>query len=175
MGVKPCMWGPIQWTFLHILSFNYPDNPTDTDKLNMKNYLMSLGNVLPCEECRTHFFENAGKEINGQTLDIALQSKRTFSRWMYDLHNLVNVQTGSTKKISFEEVQQIYEPLISTESCNPNSCSADSTDVYCKVEFLKKNRMAIEYKDIIIVVLVIIVVGLGIMFFIKNKNVGKRK
>ena len=36
------VWGCSLWHFLHTISFNYPINPTETDKINYKNFILSL-------------------------------------------------------------------------------------------------------------------------------------
>ena len=46
--MRPEIWGPHAWIFLHSVTLEYPDNPTDEDKQNMINFIDSLGNVLPC-------------------------------------------------------------------------------------------------------------------------------
>jgi len=172
MTIAPCIWGPIQWTLMHLLSFNY--NPKD--KQYIKAHFENLGNVLPCEECRQHYNENISRSINGQTLEQSLESREKFTRFVYDLHNIVNVQTGKTTWPTFEEVVKMYEPLVSMNTCSINTCSEESTDVYCKVEFLKKNKMNAEIKDIVIGVLVIILVLLMLLFvFYKNFNKTKKR
>jgi hypothetical protein len=156
MTIAPCLWGPITWTFLHLLSFNYePKN-----KNEIKNYLYSLGKILPCDECRAHFNENIENKINGQTLDDALNSKETFTKYMYDFHNLINTQTGKTTWPTYEEIVNEYEPLVSLNSCSADSCSENSTDVYCRVSFLKKNKINADNKDIALGILSFIIVVL---------------
>ena len=34
-GMLTSVWGPSLWHFLHTVSFNYPVNPTNKDKLNI--------------------------------------------------------------------------------------------------------------------------------------------
>ena len=46
------IWGPGMWHFLHSMSFNYPVKPSDDDKINYRNFMLSLKNVLPCGKCR---------------------------------------------------------------------------------------------------------------------------
>ena len=36
-GMLTSVWGPGMWHFLHTISFNYPTNPTNEEKLNYKN------------------------------------------------------------------------------------------------------------------------------------------
>ena len=51
-NIKPDLWGPHLWRFLHYLSLSYPSNPTDEEKEIMLNFIESLQEVLPCEKCR---------------------------------------------------------------------------------------------------------------------------
>ena len=37
-GMMTRIWGPMCWTFLHTMSFNYPVNPTSEDKKHYKDY-----------------------------------------------------------------------------------------------------------------------------------------
>ena len=49
------IWGPHAWFFLHTISFQYPDNPTDNDKNQHASFFNSLSTVLPCGVCCDHF------------------------------------------------------------------------------------------------------------------------
>ena len=35
-AIKPSIWGPHGWKFMHYVSLGYPNNPTENDKLNYK-------------------------------------------------------------------------------------------------------------------------------------------
>ena len=48
-------WGPPGWTFLHIISFNYPLVPTETDKRNYKSFFTHMAKMLPCKYCRESY------------------------------------------------------------------------------------------------------------------------
>ena len=37
------VWGPAAWTFLHTITFNYPDNPTNQDKQYYFNFKVRHG------------------------------------------------------------------------------------------------------------------------------------
>ena len=83
--MRPDIWGPHAWIFLHSISLEYPDYPTDNDKNNMKNFINSLGNVLPCKKCITNF------KLHAKTLDDhVLSSKKNLIKWFIDVHNAVN-------------------------------------------------------------------------------------
>ena len=51
-GMLTSVWGPSLWHYLHILSFNYPVNPTLENKKQYKNFILSLQYTLPCKFCR---------------------------------------------------------------------------------------------------------------------------
>lgn len=99
-------WGPSLWRFLHVISFTYPDTPSDKDKDSYRKFFSSLGEVIPCPGCANHYKEYTAEH------PIALESKETLSRWMYDFHNHVNVTkpvSDLTSPVpSFEEVKYFY-------------------------------------------------------------------
>jgi len=37
-SIKPNIWGPHGWKFMHYVSLGYPVNPTESEKQNYKNY-----------------------------------------------------------------------------------------------------------------------------------------
>jgi len=136
-GVSPNKWGRLQWHLLHLLSFNYPVLITDENinkKREMYEYLVILGDVLPCSMCKVHYKENIGKPIGGLTLIEALDSREKFSHWMYDLHNLVNKQTNvpESKWPSYNSVKKIYSEL--KENCAeiPGVCGSNNNDPFAK-------------------------------------------
>jgi len=98
------IWGPPAWTFLHTITFNYPDNPTNQDKQNYFNFFNSLKHVLPCNKCKEHYKENSIELKNN------LNSKDDLVKWLIDIHNEVNKKNG--KKIwSYPEVYNKYQNL----------------------------------------------------------------
>ena len=60
-SLKPKIWGPHGWKFMHFVSLGYPDNPTDQDKQNYKNFYYSLQHILPCEKCAQNYKHNLAK------------------------------------------------------------------------------------------------------------------
>lgn len=106
MGMSTLIWGPIQWNFLHIMSFNYPTNPSEKDKDNYHNYLMSLKFILPCKSCRDNYVKNLKMAKYGRN---KLKNRDTFSRFMYDLHNIINKMLGKSNYMTYEYVRDRYE------------------------------------------------------------------
>jgi hypothetical protein len=105
-GMLTTVWGPSQWHVMHTMSFNYPVNPTSMDKRNYRNYILSLRNVLPCGKCR----ENLRKNFKKLPLTMKhMKSRHTFSKYIYDLHELVNDMLGKKSGLTYEKVRNTYE------------------------------------------------------------------
>jgi len=51
-------WGPALWHSLHMISFNYPVEPTSQQKKQYRNLMLNLVNVLPCKHCRLNLKKN---------------------------------------------------------------------------------------------------------------------
>ena len=105
-GMLTTVWGPSQWHFLHTMSFNYPVNPTKEDKHNYRNYILNLRNVLPCKYCRQNLTNNL--KINPITMK-DMESRETFSRYVYNLHEMVNKMLGKKSGLSYCDVRERYE------------------------------------------------------------------
>ena len=44
-GFLTTVWGPTFWHTLHTISFNYPVNPTDEQKQQYRDYILSLQHI----------------------------------------------------------------------------------------------------------------------------------
>ena len=86
--MKPKIWGPHAWIFLHSVTMNYPDNPTHQDKKEMKDFFNSLRYVLPCEKCSKNLQFNMMKY---PLTDNMLSSRDSLVRWLIEIHNMVNL------------------------------------------------------------------------------------
>jgi len=127
-GMLTTIWGPGQWHFLHTMSFNYPIKPTNKDKLHYKAYILSLVHVLPCKYCRDNLQKNFKKLP--LTMD-KLQNRHTFSRYIYDLHEIVNTMLKKKSNLTYEQIRERYEHFRAR-------CSSSST---------KKKRDLIKNKS----------------------------
>lgn len=104
-GMQTSMFGTI-WFILHLISFNYPIEPTDMDKKHYTMFIKSLGYVLPCVYCRDNYEKNlkhAGFNIS------VMKNRDTFSKFIYKLHNTVNKMLDKKVNISYTEVRDRYE------------------------------------------------------------------
>lgn len=105
-GFQTSIWGPLAWTFLHTISFNYPVNPTPEDKKHYRDFILNLKNVLPCKHCRinlaNNFKKNPLKMCNMANRDV-------FSRYIYDLHETVNRMLNKKSNLTYCDVRERYE------------------------------------------------------------------
>lgn len=109
--MEPTVWGPSAWTFLHSITLNYPEQPSEKDKLQTKEFFESIGNVLPCPVCRHHYIQTI------QEIPIQLNSKDDLVHWLIDIHNKVN-QITNKKEISYDEFHEIYKTMYSMQTTN---------------------------------------------------------
>ena len=105
-GMVTSIWGPSYWHILHTMSFNYPVKPTCEDKNNYRNLILNLKNVLPCKYCRINL-ENNFKTLPLRYCD--LKNRETFSKYVYDLHELVNSMLGKKSGLTYDDVRERYE------------------------------------------------------------------
>ena len=105
-GFLTSVWGPALWHALHTISFNYPTNPTDKDKENYRDFMLSLVNILPCKYCRENLVNNY-KEFP-LTME-CMKNRNKFSRYVYKLHETINKMLGKKSGLSYCDVRERYE------------------------------------------------------------------
>jgi hypothetical protein len=105
-GMLTTVWGPSMWHYLHTMSFNYPVKPTAEDKKHYRCFIYNLRNVLPCGKCRNNLKNNFKK------LPLKMEnmkSRDTFSRYIYDLHEVINTMLNKKSGLTYEVVRERYE------------------------------------------------------------------
>ncbi len=125
-GMLTTVWGPSMWHYLHIMSFNYPINPSKSDKKYYRDFIINLQNVLPCKYCRQNLTNNL------KQLPITMEtmcSRETFSKYVYELHEHINNMLKKPSNLTYEEVRDRYEHF--------RSRCTDKPKVF---EFKKKNN-----------------------------------
>ena len=82
-NVPPKTWGPAAWRFIDHIVTGYPTDANRNEKSRMLDFIMSLREVLPCEQCRENFREFLKK--NPPTS--ALSSRRQLKSWFQKYRN----------------------------------------------------------------------------------------
>ena len=138
-------YGSSIWNTLHYISFGYPDNPSDQDKKNIKNFFISLSYVFPCKKCEKSYQEYL--YFN----DDVLKNKNNLTYWLYELHKKINRKIGIYYDISFDDLKNkfinneelYFTPCISYQNAKimieySKIINFDIEDLFIKVMNLKK-------------------------------------
>jgi FAD-linked sulfhydryl oxidase len=102
--MNPKFWGSHGWIFLHVVTMNYPKEPTNEDKSLYRNFFSSLKRVLPCEKCAHHYEQH----IIDDPIEPALDSRDSLVRWLIKIHNKVNEDLGKPQ-YTYEQVIEEYK------------------------------------------------------------------
>jgi hypothetical protein len=145
-GLVPDSWGPAAWTFLHSITFNYPENPTKEHKELHKSYFESLTYLLPCDECRESYSKFIKEKGDTELNDDALKNKGSLTLWLYNLHNRVNNKLGKTDNISYEDVVKKYEgfrAVCVSHHCMSPTMSREKENIKKKYRLVKDESIDI--------------------------------
>jgi len=148
-------WGPSAWNYLHTLTFNYPENPSNENKKYYYELFNNLQFTLPCKYCRDSysiFF----KYIN---INDFLGDRMGITYWLYTIHNIINLKLNK-KKVKFIDVVDYYEKTRANQNnlqckkkvciCNNDICCCEKL---CNCEKCNKNfdfviKTKLKYKNI---------------------------
>lgn len=105
-GFLTTVWGPIMWTSLHTISFNYPVEPSLEEKKHYRDYVLSLQYVLPCGACRKNLTNNFKKYPLQMKY---MKNRETFSRYIYNLHEMINKMLKKKSNLTYCDIRERYE------------------------------------------------------------------
>jgi len=105
-GFLTSVWGPALWHSLHTISFNYPIKPSNDDKKNYRDFMLSLVNTLPCKYCRGNLKKNY--KVFPLTME-CMKDRNSFSRYVYRLHERINKNLGKKSGLSYCDIRERYE------------------------------------------------------------------
>ena len=118
------------WHYLHTMSFNYPVEPSQEDKKHYMDFVLNLQNVLPCKYCRMNLKTNL-KEL---PLTVkCMKNRDSFSRYIYELHELVNKMLKKKSNLKYCDVRERYEHFRSR-------CTEENAKVFTSKEIKKFTR-----------------------------------
>jgi hypothetical protein len=126
-GMLTSVWGPSLWHYLHVMSFNYPINPTKIQKQKYKQLLLNFQYTLPCKYCRINLNKNFKRfPLN----DKIFENRNNFSRYIFNLHEQINKMLGKNSGLTYCEVRDNYEHFRSR-------CTIDKPKLF---NYTKKNN-----------------------------------
>jgi hypothetical protein len=126
-GMLTSVWGPSLWHYLHVMSFNYPINPTKIQKQKYKQLLLNFQYTLPCKYCRMNLKKNFKKF---PLIDKIFENRNNFSRYIFNLHEQINKLLGKDSGLTYCEVRDNYEHFRSR-------CTIDKPKLF---NYTKKNK-----------------------------------
>ena len=105
-GMLTSIWGPSMWHYLHTVSFNYPIKPTQEDKKKYRELILNMQYTLPCKYCRMNLKNNFKQHpLQG----CHMKNRETFSKYVYQLHEVVNKMLGKKSGLTYCDVRERYE------------------------------------------------------------------
>jgi hypothetical protein len=103
MGLDPAVWGPHYWFFLHTISICYPLRPNSITKKKYYEFIQNIPMFIPIESIATYF----SKLLDEYPITPYLDTRDSFIRWMWFIHNKVN-QKLEKPKISLSQFYELY-------------------------------------------------------------------
>jgi len=171
-GMITQIFGSAYWFTLHITSFNYPADPKKYNKIynkehSIKNYkvqdyyatmIENLQHILPCKSCRENLTINLKNLKWFEKKEYHLKNRENFSKFVYNLHNIVNKMLGKPKYKNYEYVRDEFSafrascPKKSKKTCTnkhkPGCTKLDINDEYkgkvvkgkCKISIVPQDN-----------------------------------
>jgi hypothetical protein len=101
------IWGWMMWRLMHLVSFTYPDVPTELDKKMYMQFYISIGSIIPCKVCRLHYKQR----ININNMNITFNKKKKVILWLIAMHNEVNIGLNK-QQMNYAQAYSIYMSLL---------------------------------------------------------------
>ena len=109
MAFDPKIWGPHYWFVLHTIALNYPLHPNETSKKKYYDFIQNLPIFIPILDMGNSF----SRLLDKYPVTPYLDSRDSFIKWMYFIHNQLNLSLGIPEKTlqeSLQEYYKLYEP-----------------------------------------------------------------
>lgn len=97
-------WSSSIWFVAHTMASAFPQSPSDAHKKAAKQFIHSLVKLMPCASCGEHLEEDL------RSYPVKCENREEFERYVYDLHNRVNIKLSKPINYSFEEIQAAFCP-----------------------------------------------------------------
>ena len=104
-SADPEVWGPSFWFILHNGAARYPEKASPLWKERMRNFIISMPVMIPCEKCADH--ATAYVEANWENLDKIVSGRVSLFNFFVDMHNMVNKRYGKPV-MGYEEAFELY-------------------------------------------------------------------
>jgi hypothetical protein len=103
INYNPEIWGPKAWFFIDTIILSLPENLNQELQNNIKNFLITLQILLPCEKCRHHYILYIKENI--EKTDFT--KKKYIIEFINRLHNIIS-ERNKKRKYNIEEMYNYY-------------------------------------------------------------------
>jgi len=125
-----------------MITLNYPIKPVKKEQDNHFYLIHNFMNTLPCPTCKNEI----QKLVNDNDLQLSLESRNTFIKYFWNIHNKVNKRLNK-RPLSFKNFNKLYNSNVS----------------FNLFKLIKSNKL----KNIAIIILLVVIVILGILLIRK--------
>lgn len=87
-NLDPKIWGPHYWFFLHTIAMSYPIHPNAVTKKKYYDFVQNIPLFIPIESMAGEF----SKLLDQYPVQPYLDNKESFIRWMWFIHNKINIK-----------------------------------------------------------------------------------
>ena len=98
-------WGAKKWYEIHTKAIDYPKNPNENEKEEMKKYILEIHKTITCGTCRKDTF-NYILKFESQMNDICSSRDKVFN-FFVDFHNVINEKLNKPK-FNYYQAYNIY-------------------------------------------------------------------
>lgn len=105
---SPKVWGTAGWVFLHSIAGAVSETLSEEERKAIVNMMESLSKLLPCKACAKHL----ELDLKEHPVYPHTETRLMFEKYMYDLHNRVNVNNNKPCVHTFEDVQKAFSPYM---------------------------------------------------------------
>ena len=88
MSLDSAIWGPHYWFFLHTIAMSYPIHPNAVTKKKYYDFVQNIPLFIPIESMAGEF----SKLLDQYPVQPYLDNKESFIRWMWFIHNKINIK-----------------------------------------------------------------------------------
>jgi hypothetical protein len=109
MALDSKIWGPHYWFVLHTIALTYPIYPNETIKKKYYDFIYNLPIFIPISNMGNSFSEL----LDLYPVTPYLDSRESLMKWMYFIHNKINVSLKLPEKTMAESLasyHNLYEP-----------------------------------------------------------------
>lgn len=104
MDFDPNIWGPHYWFFLFTIAMSYPTRVNSVTKRKYYDFIQNLPLFIPNPSIGNKFSHLLDKYPVSPYLD----NRESFVRWVFFIHNKINVILNKPE-ITFDEALQKYQ------------------------------------------------------------------